>query len=185
MSRKIFRFDDICVNADMDLHINIAEHIRKKIPSAEVIFCVSPLVHDMSSEVGKTKQRIFPQILNAHSDYRKFYMVDKCSIPIFPNWITRAGHGLIHVDHRLLTKEVQELSILTSCSLSKSSIFVPPFNKWNLDTEDICKEHNIKLVKFEEGWLCCEYNDYNSKHNLWYIHAREFTLNSFKDWLQI
>ena len=158
MSRKIFRFDDICLNADMDLHIGIAEHIIKKIPSAEVIFCVSPLVHDMEAEGGKTKQRIFPQILNAHSDYRKFYQVDKCGIPSFPSWITRAGHGLIHVDHRLLTRETQELSILTSCSLSKSSIFVPPFNKWNKFTEEICNEHNIKLVKFEDGWLCCEYN---------------------------
>lgn len=183
-SKKIFRFDDICLNANMDLHINIAEHIIDKIPSAEVIFCVSPLVHDMTAEKGKTKQRIFPQILNAHSDYRKFYQVDKCGIPSFPSWITRAGHGLIHVDHRLLTKETQELSILTSCSLSKSSIFVPPFNKWNKFTEEICNEHNVKLVKFEDGWLCCEYNEYNPKHNLWYIHAREFTLDSFKTWLQ-
>ena len=184
MNRKIFRFDDICLNADMNLHIGIAEHIKKEIPSADVIFCVSPLVHNMSDEKGKTKQRIFPQILNAHSDYRKFYQVDKCGVPNFPEWITRAGHGLIHVDHRLLTKETQELSILTSCSLSKSTTFVPPFNKWNKYTEEICNEHGIKLVKFEDGWLCCEYNEYNPKHNLWYIHAREFTLDSFKNWLK-
>ena len=81
MNRKIFRFDDICLNADMNLHIGIAEHIKKEIPSADVIFCVSPLVHNMSDEKGKTKQRIFPQILNAHSDYRKFYQVDKCGVP--------------------------------------------------------------------------------------------------------
>jgi len=184
MGRSIFRFDDICVNADMELHINIANQIKKVIPSAEVIFCVSPLVHDMSAETGKSKQRIFPKILNAYSDHRTFYNVDKCEVPTFPEWITRAGHGLIHVDHRLLTKEVQELSILTSCSLSKSSIFVPPFNKWNEHTANICTEHSIKLVKFEDGWLCCEYNEYNPKHNLWYIHAREFTLQSFTKWLR-
>tara|TARA_B110000858_G_scaffold188891_1_gene234984 strand:+ start:275 stop:832 length:558 start_codon:yes stop_codon:yes gene_type:complete len=184
MGRSIFRFDDICVNADMELHINIANQIKKVMPSAEVIFCVSPLVHDMSAETGKSKQRIFPKILNAYSDHRAFYNVDKCEVPTFPEWITRAGHGLIHVDHRLLTKEVQELSILTSCSLSKSSIFVPPFNKWNEHTANICTEHSIKLVKFEDGWLCCEYNEYNPKHNLWYIHAREFTLQSFTKWLR-
>ena len=50
MSKKIFRFDDICLNADMDLHIKIAELIKEKIPSAEVIFCVSPLVHNMIAE---------------------------------------------------------------------------------------------------------------------------------------
>ena len=183
MSKRIFRFDDICANADMKKTIKIAEYIKSKIPSAEIIFCVSPLVHDMSSESGKISERIFPSILNAHSDYRKFYNVDMCNIPKFPDWITRAGHGLIHVDHRLLTKETQELSILTSCSLAKASIFVPPFNKWNTSTNEICCEHGIKLVKFEDGWLCCEYNDYNPKHNLWYLHAREFSFEDFKNWL--
>jgi hypothetical protein len=183
MRKRIFRFDDICVNADMEAAIQFAEHIRMKIPSAQVIFCISPLVHDMASENGVTSERIFPKILNAHSDYRKFYKVDNCGIPVFPDWITRAGHGLIHVDHRLLTKEAQELSVIASCSLAKASIFVPPFNKWNKNTEDICKEHGIKLVKFEDGWLCCEYNEYNPKHNLWYIHAREFTFKEFSKWL--
>ena len=183
-NKQTFRFDDICINANMEETINIAEYIKKTIPSSEIIFCISPLVHDMASDKGASAERIFPKILNAHSDYRKFYKVDKCGVPKFPDWITRAGHGLIHVDHRLLTKEAQELSIITSCSLARASIFVPPFNKWNEDTEDICKEHGIKLVKFEDGWLCCEYNEYNPKHNLWYIHAREFTFNEFIKWIK-
>ena len=79
MSKRIFRFDDICANADMKKTIKIAEYIKSKIPSAEIIFCVSPLVHDMSSESGKISERIFPSILNAHSDYRKFYSVDMCN----------------------------------------------------------------------------------------------------------
>ena len=76
MSKRIFRFDDICINADMDTSIKFAEHIKQTIPSAEVIFCISPLVHDMSSEKGITSERIFPKILNAHSDHRKFYKGD-------------------------------------------------------------------------------------------------------------
>ena len=97
--------------------------------------------------------------------------------------MTRVSHGLIHVDHRLLSREAQEMSILTSCSLAKSKVFVPPFNKWNKDSEDICREHNIQLVKFEDGWLCMEYNDFNPDQELWYIHSREFTLDSFREWL--
>ncbi len=181
---KTFRFDDICINANMEDTIEIATHIKEKIPNSKIIFCVSPLVHDMSDEVGKSKERIFPKILNAHSDFTKFYQVDDSGVPLFPDWITRAGHGLVHVDHRLLTKETQELSILASCSLARASIFVPPFNKWNKDTEDICKANNIELIKFEEGWLCCEYNSYNPKHNLWYLHAREFTPKEFKKWIK-
>jgi len=89
----------------------------------------------------------------------------------------------VHVDHRLLKKEAQELSILVSCSLSKSKIFVPPFNKWNKDTDEICEEHGIELVKFEDGWLCMEYNNFDVNHDLWYVHSREFTVESFKKWI--
>ena len=182
--KKIFRFDDICVNANMDVVYKMVEFIQKKIQGCEIILCVSPLVHNMTSEVGKDSERIFPKILNAHSDFRKFYLVDECGVPKLPDNITRAGHGLIHVDHRLLSKESQEMSILTSCSLAKARAFVPPFNKWNVDTEEICKEHQIRLVKFEDGWKCMEYNKYDSKHNLWYLHHREFTLEEFKGWFE-
>ena len=91
-----------------------------------------------------------------------------------------ASHGLIHVDHRLMTKEAQELSILTSASLVKANVFIPPFNKWNKDTESICDEHGIELIKFEDGWLCMEYNSYDDNHDKWYLHAREFSIEKFK-----
>jgi hypothetical protein len=187
MYKKFFRFDDICINTDLKNAIEIAEYIKKNVPNVEIIFCISPLVHDISSddEDNISRQRVFPKIFNAYSDFRKFYEVDKCGIPEIPTWITRGSHSLIHVDHRLLTKEAQEMSILVSCSLIKASIFVPPFNKWNKNTEDICKEYDIKLIKFEDEWKCCEYNEYNHKHNLWYLHSREHTLESFKKWLKI
>ena len=127
---KVFRFDDININEDMEKTIKLAELIRYRFGECKVIFCFSPLVHDMSGETGKNKERIFPKIMNAYSDYRVFYKVDKCGIPKIPDWIIKAGHGLFHVDHRLLNREAQEMSILSSCSLVKTSIFVPPFNKW-------------------------------------------------------
>ena len=75
------------------------------------------------------------------------------------------------------------MSIFVSCSLSQSMIFVPPFNKWNQDTEDICKEQGITLIKFEDGWLCMEYNDFDPNHDLWYVHSREFKLEEFEKWI--
>jgi hypothetical protein len=181
---KTFRFDDININEDIQKTIRIADLIKSKIQNVRIIFCISPLVHDMAQASGKDKERIFPKILNAFSDYRVFYKVNKCGIPKFPNWIDRAGHGLVHVDHRLLNKEAQEMSILTSCSLAGASIFVPPFNKWNKHTEIICDQFNIELVKFEDGWRCCEYNAFNKEQDLWYLHAREFTYESFKHWIE-
>ena len=74
------------------------------------------------------------------------------------------------------------MSILISASLVKSKIFIPPFNKWNKDTDEICKEHGIELIKFEDGWLSMEHNKFNESHDKWYLHAREFTFDNFKNW---
>ena len=91
---------------------------------------------------------------------------------------------MIHVDHRLLSRDAQEMSILISSSLVKSKIFIPPFNKWNKDTESICEENGIELVKFEDGWLCMEYNEYVEEQDKWYLHAREFMFENFKKWFK-
>jgi D-lyxose ketol-isomerase len=74
------------------------------------------------------------------------------------------------------------MSILVSSSLAKANVFIPPFNKWNADTESICNEHGIELIKFEDGWLCMEYNKFNPFHKKWYLHAREFNLDQFIKW---
>ena len=155
----------------------------EKFPDCVVLYGVSPLVHDMSYEKNDVeKQRIFPRILNALSDYKNFYKVDMAGLPEFHPKATLAAHGLIHVDHRLLPKSVQEISILISASLVKSKIFIPPFNKWNKDTEEICDEHGIELVKFEDGWLSMEHNNFSDIHNKWYLHAREFEYDDFVKW---
>jgi D-lyxose ketol-isomerase len=75
------------------------------------------------------------------------------------------------------------MSILVSASLVKAKIFIPPFNKWNKDTEDICRDSAIELVKFEDGWKCAEYNKFDPSQILWYLHHREFTSETFKRWL--
>ena len=181
---KIFRFDDICINTNMKETNKMAALLKERFKDCRVLFCISPLVHDMSEQEGNKAERIYPKIFNAYSDYRKFYTVDLCGLPEIIPPAERASHALVHVDHRLLPHAAQEMSILVSCSLSKSKVFVPPFNKWNNDTEDICEEHNIDLVKFEDGWLCCEYNDFDSSHDLWYLHSREFTYEKFEEWLQ-
>jgi hypothetical protein len=174
------RFDDVCSNCDMDSMNEMGRYAHGL--GARVLYCISPLVHDMSSFNGKDKQRIYPKIMNAYSDYREFFKVDFASIPEIPDFATRASHGLIHVDHRLLEEHAQEMSILVSCSIAKSKIFVPPFNKWNRITEKICSENEIELVKFEDGWKCMEYNSFDPDQKLWYIHHREMSVDNFKKW---
>jgi hypothetical protein len=185
MEKMIFRFDDVCINADMELINKMTDFIFDKFQDCDILWGISPLVHDMSFEKDlKQGQRIFPKILNAYSDYRKFYAVDKAGLPEIHYRAKMASHGLIHVDHRLLSREAQEMSILVSSSLAKANIFIPPFNKWNSDTESICDNNNIELIKFEDGWLCMEYNKFNSDHKKWYLHAREFSFDQFIEWFK-
>ena len=174
-----FRFDDVCGTSDFRLLNSLTDFLIEKVPQGKIIWAVSPLVH--SSQV-KT-QRVFPQEWNALSDYKIHYNLDSHpSIGYSRLGITVATHGLIHADHRLLSRGAQELSILLSASLVGSRVFVPPFNKWNKDTEDICSENGITLIKFEDGWKSMEYNKFNEQTKFWYLHAREWTLDSFKKW---
>lgn len=176
-SNKVFRFDDVCINSDIE-HINsIVSFMIDRVHGCEIMFGISPLVHEHCG------QRVYPEILNAYSDHTKFYLVDKAGVPhnLHPQ-AKLAGHGLIHVDHRLLSIEAQEMSIVTSCSLVNTRTFIPPFNKWNENTEQACNIHGIHLVKFEDGWRSMEYNAYNSTHDLWYLHAREWTMDKILNW---
>lgn len=173
----IFRFDDVCINADMGLINRITDYMFKKHPDCQVIWGVSPLVYN---DCG---QRVYPQNLNALSDYREFFRPQDCGLPPIRKDVTLAGHGLIHIDHRLLDKQAQEMSILASCSLIGATTFIPPFNKWNQDTENICIDNSIELIKFEDGWRSMEYNKFDKKHERWYLHAREWTFKQFKTWL--
>ena len=96
-----FRFDDVCINANMELIHQMTQLIYNTFPDAEVIYAISPMVHDMKGAEGKDAQRIFPQILNAHSSPLVFCQVEKCGLPhIEDKRVKRAGHGLIHIDHR-------------------------------------------------------------------------------------
>lgn len=174
----IFRIDDICGNTNI-LKLKILIELIPK--EYEVMLVFSPLyLEDPLSE------RVFPQIYKAYSDHRIFYKINKSICPIqYKDFsVIKASHGLIHVDHRLLGYEGQEMSILTASNIIGSDIFVPPFHKWNNDTETICKEHNIKLIKFEDGWKHAKYNLFNSKHDKWYMHTFDFSIEEFKKWVK-
>jgi len=182
----IFRIDDVSANTDLHRLDLLIRAIRGRVPSVEIILAVSPLVHDMRKEPDRDRERAFPRLLSAMSDHREFFKVGKGGDPtdrsMFDEFMV-VSHGLVHVDHRLLSRETQELSIVTSCSLLGTSTFVPPFNKWNADTESVCSEHAIRLVKFEEGWRHVKHNRFSREQRLWYFHTFDVTPNELDAWL--
>lgn len=188
MAMKTFRIDDVSVNTDEAKLKGMVGLLNESFPNSIFLLGVSPLVCDMSEHSDKRSERIFPSIFNAHSDHRIFYRVDRCGIPAvvseliktYGSKVVVAGHGLVHVDHRLLTREVQEFSIVTSCSLIGAKTYIPPFNKWNADTAAICKEFDIDLIKFEDGWRHLGYEPINNNSRNYYFHTHDFDMDKFK-----
>lgn len=179
--KKTVRIDDINPNTDQAKLKAMLAILRARWPSCRLLLGVSPLAHVVGQE---DLEQVHPKILNAHSDYRLLYAATRMWLPSPTEYADIdpapefASHGLVHVDHRLLCKEAQELSIILSCSLSRSDVFIPPFNKWNTDTEDICRRQQVELVKFEDGWRHIGYTD-DLELPLLYFHTFDFSLESF------
>lgn len=179
---KIFRFDDVSINTDLDLLFEITQYITSKFPNCKFIYCISPICH--TSKDG----RVFPQVFNALADYRKHYSANVLGVPDLIRFgggpfFNTAGHGLIHVNHQLLDYQAQEMSILVSCSLAyNAKTFLPPWNKWNEITEMICEENGIELIKFEDGWRSLEHTYFDPEHYLWYMHPYAWSMEKLKKW---
>lgn len=180
-----FRFDDVSVNENLPLLQKMTDFLFEKFPDCEVIYGVSPLVWDMSKYEGKEKHRVYPKEVNPLSKVSEHYYVDKCGIPEMDRRVLTAGHGIVHQDHRLFNWQTQELSIMVSCRLVDAVTFIPPFNKWDSNTETICEANGIELIKWEDGWRCMEYEKYDPNHDLWYLHARELTFERFVKWFEV
>ena len=98
-----------------------------------------------------------------------------------------ASHGLIHVDHKLLSYDAQEMSIVSSCKYLKAKRFIPPFNSYNHNTLSICKKNAIEPVINTETvkWKSLEFHDYDASHEYWYYHPWRFALDELEAKLNV
>jgi hypothetical protein len=183
----VFRFDDVSINTDVDNLVGLVEVINRHTKPDQIIFAVSPIVFDQLLD----PQRVHPPRLTAMSSLVPYYQGTKCGIPEqLKEYYRRsrlvwfAGHGLAHVDHRLLSYDAQEMSIVMSCALAGDPIFVPPYNKWNSDTETICRKHGIELIKFEDGWQHVLHNRYTSLFPKYYLHPYDMNPIQLEDWFE-
>jgi hypothetical protein len=191
----IFRFDDISLRTSECKLQAMIQFLRERIKNLEIWLAVSPMVHDFEGNSPLQQERVFPSILHTESDYRVFYKGTRIGIPKIIHQVgavTLAGHGLVHVDHRLLPYAAQELSIVTCCALINSTIFVPPFHKWNEDTEAVCEKHNIHLTRYQQfnrayldsfSWQHLAYQKFDPNAALncigYYLHTHDFTFEDF------
>lgn len=187
-----FRFDDISINTDAEKLYELVEIVSQFAPDVQIILAISPIVFSQEQLPGfGNYERVHPPRLTAMSALAPYYRGESCGIPqdIRSNYegddrIRFAGHGIAHVDHRLLSADAQELSILMSCALAGDSIFVPPYNHWNQYTEYICKQNEIELIKFEDGWQHCLHHFWTRIYERWYLHPYDLTPEKLTEWFE-
>lgn len=176
----IFRNDDINMNTDFFELDNMYSIIRSMFPSCEIWSCVT--IFSKKNELGS----VYPMPPFKDKPLSFFFDVNLFCDRYDPmKGVKIASHGLWHIDHSNVSRDLQEASIITSCKLLGTHTFVPPFNRWNKETEDICLNNNIKLVKFEEGWKSLEHNHFSPTHLLWYWHSWAYTPRALMDKLKL
>lgn len=174
-----FRFDDISVNTPGRELTQLCEVITHYAPDSRLLLAVSSIVFSAEQLGTSQATRVHPSRLTAMSALTPYYKGTCAGVPEYVGVkeilglpVQWAGHGLLHVDHRLLNHQAQEMSIVTSCALARGTYFVPPYNKWNAETERICFEHDLTLVKFEDGWNHVRHNRWApSGRRRYYLHT--------------
>lgn len=182
-----FRFDDVSLNTDTAKLCDMIAYLRQRLPHrVRIMLVVSPSVFQMDHfEKVLDRERTFPPALHVESDFREFYKTERIGIPHVTEHYKKdsdvclAAHGLVHVDHRLMARSAQELSIVMSCSLLGCRIFVPPFHKWNSKTEKICTEHEIELFKGDSSWRHLGFHPFDPENENYYLHTHDFHLKDF------
>lgn len=174
----IIRNDDVSPNSNKKHIETMYSIIREFLTDVEIWSCVSPICK--SAPNGS----VYPELPLRNHDLPYFYNVD---YRVFWN-ITDIGaistivsHGLLHIDHTKVSRDAQKLSIMTSCSMLGTKIFVPPFSQHDANTEDICNREGIRLVKSSDGWKSLESEPFDPNHPLWFFHSWRFTPETFRE----
>lgn len=172
-----FSDHDINPNTDFVKMNECYAVIKELFPTAEIISGVNLLGRE--NEEGS----VYPHAPFKNNPVYWFYGVDNfIQVEDLPK-TTIASHGLIHVDHSKIDHDAQEMSILSSCSMLGTKIFIPPFNKFNEDTLQICEDNKIEIIISSYGWKSLEHNAFDKNHEKWYFHSWRYNPTSLRETL--
>jgi hypothetical protein len=171
----IFRNDDVCASTNYASLSMLYDVIRRNYPNAKIWSCIS-----MFSK-NNFQGSVYPDLPLKDRSRGYFMQCDEYFKEPAIDLGVKASHGLIHLPHDEMNYQEQEISILTTCNILKTKLFVPPFNRFNGNTVDICQKHSIRLVRPDDGWRSLEFEPFNPDHDLWYFHSWRFTPQEFKE----
>lgn len=169
MENIILRIDDISANTNFSILSNVVTLFKEKYPQSKVIVGVNIF----SKHFGITGQVYDDEYPFKDQPIEWFYDVNKILPKFSFNGADVASHGLLHFDHSKASEEMQRMSILTSCNLLNTDIFIAPFGRVNKDTINICETNHISLIT-QLGWKSLDYNQIDEKSKRWYIHLWKF-----------
>lgn len=171
----IFRNDDVNPSTDLESLYEFYEVISRMFPQSQIISGVSlfgtwndkgALHYDLPLKNKSVQWFYNPnRFLNRHS-----HVIGDI-----------ASHGLFHLKHPLISRDAQEMSIVASCNFLNTKKFIAPFNAYNDDTINICKENGIELLTTKHEWKSLEFNKFNPDHKYWYFHSWRYTPKQLLD----
>lgn len=175
MMNIIFRNDDVNANTSRDKLSEIYGSIHAIFPNSEIWSCITLFA-------GKNKRAsVYEDLPLKNKETNWFYRNANVFMPEHRHPMYKiVSHGLYHVDHSKLDRGAQEMSILGSCAYLSSKIFVPPFNRFNQDTKDICFDNGI-LMPAEEKWKSLEWEKFDPSHKRWYFHSWRWKASDLKE----
>jgi len=172
----VFRNDDINPSSDFRQVDRCNRILKRMFPSCVLLSCIT--LFSRHNAIGS----VYPEVPFKRNPREWFYNVNKFMLEY--DYIEKdmvASHGLIHADHSKLSKDAQEMSILTSCQFLKTNLFVAPFNNFNKYTQQVCKKNNIVLLTEMHDWKSLEHNEFTPDHRYWYYHSWRFTPETLQE----
>ena len=111
------------------------------------------------------------------------------------------GFGInFNLKHNGKTHETQKFSILTSCALLGTNLFLPPHNEWDNITLKICNTYGIKIIGDKDynnkvrtmnkkeplldnteniTWRSMDSIEFFPQHKYWLFHGWKYTPEKF------
>lgn len=161
----IFRNDDVNPNSNIDIVLAQYAVIAARFPDAKIWSAVN--VFGKTSEDQSAYPKLLPKDIDGPAVDRIF---DTWNLKWLAGYGEVVSHGLWHIDHATLTRDLQEYSIRSSCDLLKTHTFIPPFWRWNADTIAICVKYGIDLP-ITEPWINFERNPVDPGHEFYLWHS--------------
>jgi len=176
----MFRNDDVCSNTNMKKMAGVYDLLKTYYPSCRIINGIT--ICSRNTNRGS----VYDEVPFKNNPVKWFYDIDKFLGRDFIDKLPyeNASHGLFHVNHAKLHYDAQLMSIMSSCSYLKTTVFIPPFDAWNEDTEYACYKSGVKMLsRGKQEWKSLEYEPFDSSHKLWYFHSWRMTIGTLREQL--